>query len=434
MQNWKIKVGTFLNYSAVSAVFADVWTLHEFPFAELRGPFIIMLFVLIIYALNRKKLAINRTFIVIFLSIITFSLSNIFIGNETLPLLVKQIVGVGFSALAFYSLIKINYFDINKLFKIYLNISVVVAVIGIFQQFSFLVGFRAGFDFSYFLPYWKYHIATGIHLLRINSILQEPGAVCYTLIPAFFIAITSLVPDNRFRYLDKWKSFIIISAVLLTFSSIGYIGIVIAIFLFTLNTVRDHRYFFISIAILFSSITFICYIYNSIPDIKGRVDNSFDYFAGTKSLNEINLSSMILFSNVNIAFKSFTANPLFGTGLGSYPILFDKYFETVPLKGFVNSYGAAFNRTDANSLFLRLLSETGLFGIIAVFYFLIKHYLSFKNDTSHYLWIINNGMLPHFIMRLIRGGHYFDSGFFFFIWMYYFSSVTSRKKSEAVRT
>ena len=79
------------------------------------------------------------------------------------------------------------------------------------------------------------------------------------------------------------------------------------------------------------------------------------------------------------------------------------------------------NVDDANSLFLRLLSETGLFGIIVFFYFLFKSHLLKKRDKSKYLWIISNAILALFLIKLIRSGHYFVNGFFFFFWLYYFS-------------
>lgn len=84
------------------------------------------------------------------------------------------------------------------------------------------------------------------------------------------------------------------------------------------------------------------------------------------------------------------------------------------------------NVEDANSLFLRLRSETGLLGLLLIFIFIFKFHIIRKNDKSGYLWIINNGILSMFAIRLLRFGHYFATGFFFFFWLYYFSKIDSK--------
>ncbi|MFH1395484.1 MAG: hypothetical protein ABIH09_04930, partial [Candidatus Omnitrophota bacterium] len=77
------------------------------------------------------------------------------------------------------------------------------------------------------------------------------------------------------------------------------------------------------------------------------------------------------------------------------------------------------NRTDAASLFSRLISEMGLLGIALFFYFIVKFYVSKKMD-EHY-WMISNAILCLFIVNLLRQGNYFYSGFIFFVWAYYFT-------------
>jgi hypothetical protein len=88
------------------------------------------------------------------------------------------------------------------------------------------------------------------------------------------------------------------------------------------------------------------------------------------------------------------------------------------------------NREGGNSLFLRILSEMGLFGIVLFFCFLFKFYLSKIKDKTDYLWVISSAVLVMFLIRLIRAEHYFNGGMFFFFWLYYFSWKTNNLKNK----
>ena len=148
---------------------------------------------------------------------------------------------------------------------------------------------------------------------------------------------------------------------------------------------------------------------------------------GKANLTTVNLSTFALFSNSLVAYNSFRDNPIFGSGLGSHKLSYHKYIGDIVD---VNKISTFLNVDDANSLFLRLLSETGLFGIIIFFYFIFKFHLSKKRDESNYLWIINNAILVMFLIRLIRIGHYFIYGFFFFFWLYYFAWKFNKTQSK----
>jgi O-antigen ligase len=132
-------------------------------------------------------------------------------------------------------------------------------------------------------------------------------------------------------------------------------------------------------------------------------------------------------SNAFVAFKSFIGNPFFGRGLGSHPLSYDEFIY--PNNANIlwqNKYAnyAGVNRLDANSLFLRLVSETGLLGIIIVFYFIFRFRLKHCDKS---LGIISNATFVLFILQLIRQGHYFYNGLFFFVWVYYFAYKIERK-------
>jgi len=139
-------------------------------------------------------------------------------------------------------------------------------------------------------------------------------------------------------------------------------------------------------------------------------------------------SSFILYNNYVVAMQNFKTNFVFGTGIGSHPIAFEKYSIAKNIK----IWGFNLNSADANSMLLRLISETGLFGVIIFLFIIIKCYV--RRDTMHetYHWLVSNAILIMMLLNLFRQGHYFLNGFPFFVMLYcfnYFSYKQSRENS-----
>ncbi len=126
-------------------------------------------------------------------------------------------------------------------------------------------------------------------------------------------------------------------------------------------------------------------------------------------------SSVILYNNFYIAKENFKRNFLFGTGLGSHPVAVEKYSLTKD----VQTKGFTLNTKDANSMFNRLLSETGLFGLLLFSYVLIKFFVPKRRESvDDYFWLISSACLVIIFVNLLRQGHYFLNGFPFYMWLY----------------
>ena len=55
----------------------------------------------------------------------------------------------------------------------------------------------------------------------------------------------------------------------------------------------------------------------------------------------------------------------FGTGIGSYPYEYDKYYSLMsPPPYLIELKLSKINRTDANSLFLRMIADFGVFSLL----------------------------------------------------------------------
>ena len=413
-----------INYLAVFIVFCDAFTLpNALPFMELRGSYPLMALVLVLCLPFSKGIPFSRTFLLLFGAIVAFSLYNVYIGNDTLFLLTKQAVGIFSNSMIFYLLMKVNKYDVKRLFKVYLHLALLTGLIGLFQELNYLLGFRAGYDFSYILAS-NVHISPG-GFLKVTSIMSEPSAFCYVMMPAFFAAIASFSKSD-FRCLNKWQSVIIILSVICSFSLVGYMGMIFSFMLLFFNYSKM-KYLLTGTAVIFILMFFA---YDNIPDLTMRVDDSINTLTGKAKLEETNLSTYALFSNTLVAWESFKDNPLFGSGLGSHSISYDRYIDTVVDTDAVNPDFSFQNRGDTSSLFVRLMSETGLFGLLSISYFVFRFWILKKNDKSNSLWIVNNAILVVFLVRAIRGGHYFVGGTFFFAWSYYFSGKSSAVLTE----
>jgi len=408
----KLRMVNLFNYLLIFNIFAGGFVLFSSPFEFYLGYIFIILF-LVVYIVHCKKFKINRIFFAVLAILTVSSLVNVYLGNTTVFSIAKQAFGILITATAYYLLIGINNYEIDKLFRIYLKIALLVAAIGIFQELSFLVKFKQGYDFSYVIPKWGLVIAD-LGIPRLNSICLEPAHFAISMAPAFFVSLLNIFRKYSPYSGNKLCSLIIIISLILTFSAIAYIAIFISLLL--IFNIKKIKFLFLWVVIM--PILFYA-AYSNVPEIKLRVRDSVNVVTGSQKVANSNVSVYAIATNAFVAYKSFIDNPLFGAGLGSHPISYDKYLCSGGSIGFWNVYFPSVNAKDAGSLFLRLVSETGLFGILVVFYFIFKFRLksiNYKNSE-----IISNAIFILFILQLIRQGHYFYNGFFFFVWMYYFS-------------
>lgn len=416
-----------LNYLAVFIVFSGALSYDIETIAWLRGSYIIIVICLAFWLIFLRNTYFHKGFIFFFSIIAGISFVSVFKGDDTMTLLLKETAGIFFNALIFYILVKVNNYDTKSLFRIYLRIAFIVALIGIIQEVSYLLEFKPGYDYSGILPVWGVEKADNVGLLRVNSIMPESPFFCIVMLPAFFVSLTSFL-KNSFQFQNRLRSIVIITAFFLSFSVIGYIG---ALFALILLLGSNKRLVFIVVsAVLIWGLVYLGY--NKVSVMKIKIDSASSVISGKNSLDRSNLSVYAFFSNALVAYNSFKDSPFFGHGLGSHPVSYDRYIfreRIIP----TSIYNIVLCRGDSGSLFLRLMSETGLFGIIVVFAFIIKYHIPRARDGTGYLWVINNAILTMFFMKMIRMGTYFVDGFFFFFWLYYFSKIEADARDKAAQ-
>jgi abequosyltransferase len=411
-----MQITPVFNYLLIFNIFSGAFCIFRQPFEFYLGYIFIIVF-LAAYMIRYRSVAVNAKFLILLMIFTVTSFVNVYLGNDTFFLVAKQVLGILVTGAAYYLLVIINNYDINKLFKIYLRIALVIAAIGIFQEISYVLKFRIGYDYNWMwmIRKWTVVSADKIGLLRVNSIFYEPSHFAVSMAPAFFASFFYFLTRNNGRLISKLGSLVIISSYILTFSLVAYIAIFISIILVT--RFKGLRYLIVTLIIMPIS-AFGAYIL--LPDIRMRINDAIAFFSHPSVNPATHMSVYSIVSNTFIAFKSFMVNPILGLGLGSHPVSYDKFLSIGVSNGFMLNNYPEVSKGDAGGLLLRLFSETGLLGIIAVFYFIFKFRLRLKDQSN--LTIVSNAILVLFILQLLRQGHYFYNGTFFFVWVYYFAN------------
>lgn len=298
--------------------------------------------------------------------------------------MLSQIIGIGIVGTYYYSFTKL--YKPIEIIKVYVKMSLYVAIIG--YVFYFL-----GFNY-----------ADG----RLNSILKEPAHYVIVVIPACYY---------YFKVKKYFEFLIIFGTIILSNSSLGYVGCGLLLIIPNL-TLRRVKY-------LASLIPIVCiafyFAYNELPFFKMRVDdtyNSLNVINTGKFKEDTNLSSYVLISNLFIAKKNVTDHPL-GSGIGSHHYMHTKrYLKEMRPPKYLRTQGRHVdNSFDANSLFTRIVSEFGIIGLFLVIYVLLKGVKCYQSDDL----FMAQGIFIYFLLKLFRDGHYFPPELFFFIWLFYFS-------------
>jgi hypothetical protein len=331
-------------------------------------------------------------------------------GSDGLDLMIKQLVNVVFALLVFYYFIKFEQYDFVRIFSRYVTIAKIVAIIGFIQVLLFLVD--KGELFLFFFPF-ESNIT-----FRFQSLTLEPSFIAYTFAPIVFIAIYNVFNRKNIFFNTAW-SWIFVLAYLLTISSIAYLGLVLSMLVLYFARTTVNKLIFSGIALTLIGL-FGVGLYRFIPEVKMRIDDT--VFGISRDITNkaiyknVNLSTYAMLSNVYVTRYALNESPIIGHGIGSHERIYD-----ISMPDHMKDY-YELNKSDANSLALRLLSETGLLGMVLFCLFLLLHYIRKPaNPIGIPIWLINNGILIMIILSLVRNGNYTIHGKLLFLLLYYFT-------------
>lgn len=401
MFRWFVVISIFLS------IFLNSYRFFTTPFEAYFSYVIFLMFFPVFFV----KFGIPRAPVILFLPLFIAGVTYTAMGMNTPGQFYKIFIGFFASVLFYHYVLELFQFNLKQLFRYYMVAAYIISIIGIIQLVSFWVGFTPGYDLRLF-GLNKWNLARGGLGIRVNSVFSEPAYFAASIGPAFFVSVYNWAVAEPLFISRRW-SLVIIFAYVITFSSVGIIGIFLVILLLLIN------FGFFRYAALFVPISVVLfnYSYDNVDEFRDRYDGTIEIFStGNYSSYEINGSSFVLYNNYHVALENFKRNPLFGTGLGSHPTAFDKYTLT-KLEGAVE---IDFNKMDANSMFLRLMSETGIYGLFIMLFLLFRCWVPKQRTRDTELWVMSNATSIIITLTLIRQGHYFLNGFPFFLWLYYY--------------
>lgn len=318
--------------------------------------------------------------------------------------------------------------DVIKGFRIYLNLAVAASVFGLLQFVDSIIPF--GFN-EFVGSIIRIPTTPATFGIRVNSTLGEPTYFANTISPAGFFALfrlffaeSSLAQQAKKNglWLSRKAAAVILIALVLTYSTMAFLGIFISLIFHLLIKRQIRALLFIPVVVfgLYSAAT-------SIPEINERIEGLQN--ASAVEEEDIHGSSAVLYNHAIITWENFRRNPLFGTGLGSHAEATDRY--TI-LRGTGLYAYTTQNATDASSMFLRITSELGLFGIFLILVFLIRNYFVVP-EWEHeglVLKMISAAFLVSILLQLFRQGNFILNGFPFFVFGYYLTWKQYRNRMK----
>jgi len=337
---------------------------------------------------------------------------NVLLDNCT-PFGFIKIWGGMLLSFSFYYFVLCYYkFNLFQLFNVYLKWSYYAAIIGLIQLLTFLIGFGPGYNYSWLFNKWAV-IEGGFFGIRVNSIFAEPSTLAAVLAPAVYVSVYNIFHKSDFM-IKKSASLIIIACYLATSSSTAYLGVMLISFL-VIDGLKI-RYLFIGLALGLIGF-FVFYKYSL--DFQSRIDSSIALWVYEDfRIENTNTSGFVLYNNFHVGWETFKESPLIGHGVGSFELGFDKHTLT---KTKLN-YNFEFNTSDGNSLFIRMMGETGLLGLGSFLFLIIRGFISKgkREDLLKYR-ILSQALLIMILLNLLRQGNYFLNGFPFFVILYYYN-------------
>lgn len=377
----KISVSKYILFSSIIAIFSEAIYFKFFIDWKLFYLIIITNF----YLLNRlKKITIDKIVLLFYVFLLVHGLVFFTIYSIPIKSLFSQLIGIGIIATYYYNFV--NYFSKSELVKTYANISFIVAFVG----------------------YPLLLLGLSNDGIRFQSVFTEPAHFAIVVLPACYY---------YFKEKKYFRFFVLFGSLILSQSTIGYIGCLLMISLPLINGKR--------ILLFLSLLPFLMliswYVYENNPRVNLRVTQTYESLQALKTGKfeyKTNESTYALLSNMFVAKENFLDHPL-GTGLGSYYHIYTReYFNNMrPPSYLVTLKHEKINSQDAASLFLRSLSDLGIFAILLTLLFL---YIAIKIFSMNNM-SIEQGITIYLLLKLLRDGHYFPPEFFFFVFIFYLS-------------
>lgn len=344
---------------------------------------------------------------------------------------IKQFFGLIIFSISLFSFVSVNRDRIINIVQTYYKLVIFVSSISIIQLLIFII-LRISLVP---LDILSRNVTGGRSLVpeifgiipRAVGLSSEPASFAIMTLPGVYIALLVLIgKSSTLRIHNRTFAWIILIGIVLSFSIVGYLGLILCFFsIFTKDigggfARKISIVLFLVGAIYSISQTNLMLKVNTLPTMFTNISN-YQY-------TSTDLSGFALASNVAVAHEGLKKSNYFGTGLNTHQNTYDDVIYEIFDKSQIIM---ELNKKDGGSLFIRLTSEFGIPGILALLIFFI-HFRLGRNYQSSALKLINGMCLVILITYCIRSGGYLSVNFLLFIALYYYSFTLIRKKSSTI--
>lgn len=263
----------------------------------------------------------------------------------------------------------------EHIFKLYLMCATASAAVAVCQQAAFQFRIELLYDLHWLLPGGAELDFAG-PFVRVPSLFSEPSYFAAFLIPALYLSVRRLTGNST--TLGMGRSVLFISALMCTFSTIGYFGLLLCVLFALRLSVRNLMLGALLVGLLVA-------VAASNPALVSRL-SSIPSALQSDLQGDENLSALINGLNLAIASGMLGDRPLAGTGLGAYRIYSMDYLESFlagndVLIGRVNEMLEQLTLADGGSMYLRLSTEMGLLGMAWIGLMVWRHWRATLPDA-----------------------------------------------------
>jgi hypothetical protein len=309
---------------------------------------------------------------------------------------VKQMGGGIFLISFFYYVFRRQGMRHEGWFAIYYRLAIIPAVLTLPEQILHLMG-------QHITP----EKGGWLGLYRCYSMCEEPVSLAMLLLPAMAYGLRRIVERKADQW--EWASFaVFFMAMFFTFSAVGWMVFGLYAFLLPFGLRKGLRWAFIRTLPVIAVMVLGFFYYHG---LRVRITDTITLFShfpewAHEEGKEANSSSMAIYINSVVTYHQLKTNPLTGGGPGSHESAYNAVMAKQPLE-MVRLY-PHYNRQDAGSGLLRLLSEFGLLGLMGIGWLLYHLY-------RHKPPIHREGLYLYWMAFLLHSGNYFLHGVVFWL-------------------
>lgn len=436
-KNWSNSFGTKTNFNFYFTIICYISSFvssglgntifNHFVYTDVSTLFI---YIAILFQISTKTLRVPRILSILYIYIFfqTFLFNIRSLGDISI---IKQYLGLVIFSISLFSFISINRNRIVQIVIIYYRFVFGITCVAIlqtilcvfFENRIILTNIVFGNIFSLRINLYEPEIL-GI-IPRAIGLSGEPGHFAILALPGVYIALLVLLGRGReFGLQNKISAWIIFIGFVLSFSIVGYFGLILSVVHILRYDIKKRYILKISVIICSISAFFIL----TQTSIFAKVDSLIMMLKDIKGYEYTtsDLTGYALVSNMIVAKEALKKSNYLGTGLNTHSytydaIIYNHFYSTQILM--------ELNKIDAGSLFIRLTSEFGLPGIIAFLLFLF-HYRLNKKIRSTPMKSINGMCLVILISYSVRNGGYLSQYLWLFAAIYYYTYLLQRKDVE----